>query len=120
MADPAHIFSNEDELVLDAADVENSERMVKGFRSQNGRLCLELPETFKEEQLLGLSQSLSTLSTKHALEHFWYISRSTSLFRSNFVVRLVVLCEMSDASFEAMANLVLKNLDSSAAIYLEY
>ena len=72
MADPAHIFSNEDALVLDA-DVGKNERMIRAFRSKNDNLYLGLPETFKEEQLSVLSESLLTLSAKHRLKHFWYI-----------------------------------------------
>lgn len=120
MADPNHIFSNEDVLVLDTDDVGNSERIIRGFRQKTGKLCLELQETLKEGQLSTLSESLSMLSAKHILEHFWYASYSTGLTVATFVARFIVHCKMSDAGFEAMENFVLNNLDDSIGIYLTY
>ena len=73
MADPAHIFSKEDALVLDANDIGNNEQTIRKFRPKNGKLCLWFEESFKEKQLSTLSGLLSLVFTKYVLEHFWYI-----------------------------------------------
>ena len=120
MADPSHIFSDENSLWLDAADVRKNERMIREFCAKNGKLWLVFPETFKEEQLSALSELLSILPEKQKLQHFWYVSHSTCLGLSSFLARLVTLYEMSDDGFETMEKLILNKLDASTAIYLTY
>ena len=117
---PSRIFSDEDILELDPDNVENSERMIRGFRAKNGKLRLLLIR-FEEEQLLSLSKPLSMLCTKHRLKYFWYVSDSTVLTPLTAFVRLsAVCCELTDADFEALEGSMLKNLNDSTAIYLSY
>ena len=119
MADPHHIFSNEDALVLDA-DVAKNERKIGAFRPKNDKLYLGLPEAFKEKQLLALSESLLMLSAKQRMKHLWYDSHFSALTISFIVRRLHVDCELSDAGFEAIEKLTMNNLKDSTAVYLRY
>ena len=71
MVNPNHVFSEQDYLRL-YADVDENERKIQQFHPRNGKLCLLFQESFKDEQLSTLSESISLIPEKHELKHLWF------------------------------------------------
>ena len=71
MANPFHVFASQDVISLND-DPDKNERKIQKFRSRRDRVELAFKESFKEEQLTTLSESLPLLLGRRVLKHFSY------------------------------------------------
>ena len=70
MADPTHLFADEDQVHLGSNLAVNKER-IREFRPKNGKLALCFDKDFIEEQLVKLSSSLSSLLARNEIVITW-------------------------------------------------
>ena len=70
MAIPDHVFSRQDRLILGDNNDENL-RHIERFRPDDGKLILDLLESFKEDNLLALSEAFSLAFDKWKLKNCW-------------------------------------------------
>ena len=70
MAEPGHVFSSQDGLFL-SDNIDSNLREITTFRPEDGKLALDLLESFKEDNLLAFGEAFSLAFDKWKLKHFW-------------------------------------------------
>ena len=69
MANPRHVFSRQDCLFLGDNNAENRST-IESFIVEDGKLLLVLEKTFKQDNLLAVTNTISLTVHKWKLKHF--------------------------------------------------